>query len=154
MVCRVQRHVEEEAKELLGWRELGGEHRLAFMTVAKEMGYSPLHGKPLTRSEHAPLAIHHKLQLSRFDDELLVCIGMKMLPAGPCLHSAGFNENIALKLTRTFGYVRENECLTVEGVTNPGTCRRKGPISLELRLVDFHWALQNLELPDPSSGRG
>ena len=83
MVCRVQRHVEEEAKELLGWRELGGEHRLAFMTVAKEMGYSPLHAKPLTRSEHAPLAIHHELQLSCFDDEFLVCIGMKVLPKDP-----------------------------------------------------------------------
>jgi hypothetical protein len=64
MVCRVQRHVEEEAKKLLGWREFGGKHRLALMTVAKEMGHAPLHAKPFTWREHAPLAIHHELQLS------------------------------------------------------------------------------------------
>jgi hypothetical protein len=126
MVRRVQRHVEEEAKKLLGWCESGGEHRLALMTVAKEMGHASLHAKPFTWREHAPLAIHHELQLSRFDEKFLVCIGMKVLRAGPCLHSAGFNENIALKLTRTFVYMCENKCLAVEGVTKPGACRRKG----------------------------
>ena len=42
-----------------------------------------------------------------------------MLPAGPCLHSADFNEDIALKLIRTFVDVCENERLAVKGVKNP-----------------------------------
>lgn len=126
MVCRVERHVEEEAKKLSGWRESGGEQRLGLVTVAKKMGHAALHETPFTRREHAPLAIHHQLQLSLFDDEFLVRVGMKVLPAGTCLHSADFNENIALKLTRTFVDVCENERLAVEGVTNPGACGRKG----------------------------
>src|SRR6266487_963477 len=126
MVCRVERHVEEEAKKLSGWRESGGEQRLALVTVAKKMGHAALHETPFTRREHAPLAIHHQLQLTLFDDEFLLRVGMKVLPAGPCLHSADFNENIALKLTRTFVDVCENERPAVEGVTNPGAGRRKG----------------------------
>ena len=102
MVCRVERHVEEEAKKLSGWREFGGEQRLALVTVAKKMGHAALYEKPFTRREHAPLAIHHQLQLTLFDDEFLVRVGMKVLPAGPGLHSADFNENIALKLTCAF----------------------------------------------------
>jgi hypothetical protein len=126
MVCRVERHVEEEAKKLSGWRESGGEQRLGLVTVAKKMGHAALHETLSPGGEHAPLAIHHQLQLTLFDDEFLVRVGMKVLPAGTCLHSADFNENIALKLTRTFVDVCENERLAVEGVTNPGACGRKG----------------------------
>jgi len=144
MVRRVQRHVEEEAKKLLGWREFGGEHRLALMTVAKEMGHSPLHAKPFTWGEQAPLAIRHELQLSPFNEKLLVCIGMEVLPAGACLHSAGFNENIALKLTRAFIDVCENECLAVETVTNPCARRRKGLHDLLPDLQPFDQERQGL----------
>jgi hypothetical protein len=146
MVCRVERHVEEEAKKLLGWRESGGEQRLALVTVAKKMGHASLHEKPFTRREHAPLAIHHQLQLALFDNEFLVSVGMKVLPAGPCLHSADFNENIALKHTRTFVDVCENERLAVKGVTNPGACRRK-------RFHYFLPRLRSISRPRPRTAR-
>src|SRR6185369_5997354 len=50
---------------------------------------------------------------------------MKVLPSGPDLHSADFNENIALKLIRSFIDVCENKHLAVEGITNPCACRWK-----------------------------
>jgi hypothetical protein len=113
MVCGAERHVEKEAEKLSGRRESGGEQRLAVVTIAKKMGHAATHETPFARHELTPLAIHHQLQLTLFDYVFLVRIGMNVLSAGPCLHPAEFNENIALKLIRTFVDVCENEGLAV-----------------------------------------
>jgi hypothetical protein len=56
MVCRAERHVEEEAQKLSGRRESGGEQRLAVVTVAKKMGHAALNETFFARHEHTPLS--------------------------------------------------------------------------------------------------
>src|ERR1700694_2064499 len=89
------------------------------------MGHAALNETLIPGDEQSPLAVHHHLQLTLSDGEFLVSFGMKVLPTSPSLHAAGFNEHIALKLSRTFVDVRENEGFAVERVANPGACGRK-----------------------------